>query len=185
MARDMFSTEGYPGTSIRDIAVSVGIRGASMYNHFESKEHILWDLTLAALNDLAAAWEAVDAATAQDEPIERLAAFVRMHVRYHAEHHRDARIVNAELVRLAPEHFERATSMRADYEDALTTLLETAVADGAGDVPDVTITTYAILQMGMAVAGWYRSDGRLSVDELCEIYAVLAVKLVRPRGSQG
>lgn len=34
----LFATKGYHGTSIRDIAKSVGIKESSMYNHFAGKE---------------------------------------------------------------------------------------------------------------------------------------------------
>ncbi len=43
-ALDLFSTHGFSGTSIRDIAKIVGIRESSIYNHFESKQNILTSL---------------------------------------------------------------------------------------------------------------------------------------------
>ena len=36
----LFSDRGYEGVSMRDIASSVGIKAASLYNHFKSKEDI-------------------------------------------------------------------------------------------------------------------------------------------------
>ncbi|WFD11948.1 TetR/AcrR family transcriptional regulator [Tepidibacter hydrothermalis] len=38
---DLFSKQGFKGTSIRQIANAVGIKGASIYNHFGGKEEIL------------------------------------------------------------------------------------------------------------------------------------------------
>lgn len=37
----LFSQKGYEGVSMRDIAAAVGIKGASIYNHFTGKEEIL------------------------------------------------------------------------------------------------------------------------------------------------
>lgn len=36
----LFSTHGYDGVSMRDIATAVGIKGASIYSHFKGKEDI-------------------------------------------------------------------------------------------------------------------------------------------------
>lgn len=40
----LFSENGFKGTSVREIAKIVGIKGASIYNHFDSKEDILKSL---------------------------------------------------------------------------------------------------------------------------------------------
>lgn len=36
----LFSEKGYKGVSVREIAAAVGIKGASIYNHFKGKEEI-------------------------------------------------------------------------------------------------------------------------------------------------
>ena len=38
---DLFSVKGYEATSISQIADAVGLRKASLYSHFESKQDIL------------------------------------------------------------------------------------------------------------------------------------------------
>ena len=40
-AVDMFAIKGFTESSVRDIAMAVGIKSASLYNHFSSKEDIL------------------------------------------------------------------------------------------------------------------------------------------------
>ena len=40
-AIDLFASKGYTETSVRDIALSVGINASSLYNHFRSKDDIL------------------------------------------------------------------------------------------------------------------------------------------------
>lgn len=48
-ALDLFSTQGFEATSISQIADAVGIRKASLYSHFESKQAILDQLVLQVL----------------------------------------------------------------------------------------------------------------------------------------
>ncbi|CCU79686.1 regulatory protein, TetR [Halanaerobium saccharolyticum subsp. saccharolyticum DSM 6643] len=49
---DLFAAKGYHGTSMREIAKAVGIKGSSIYNHFSGKEDIFSELFnyLAPLN---------------------------------------------------------------------------------------------------------------------------------------
>ena len=46
----LFSEHGYDGVSMRDIAAEVGIKAASIYNHFASKEDIFNSLLLEMKN---------------------------------------------------------------------------------------------------------------------------------------
>ena len=40
-AVELFSERGYQGTSMRDLAAAIGIKGSSLYNHFPGKNAIL------------------------------------------------------------------------------------------------------------------------------------------------
>lgn len=44
MAVELFASNGYENVSIRDIASAIGIKGASLYNHFASKEELLEEI---------------------------------------------------------------------------------------------------------------------------------------------
>jgi AcrR family transcriptional regulator len=48
-AAELFSEQGYAATSTRAIAVSVGIKQASLYYHFSSKEQILAELLVTTV----------------------------------------------------------------------------------------------------------------------------------------
>ena len=47
----MFARKGYTAASVRDIARQVGIKAASLYNHFASKE-LLWDAAMEHVRHL-------------------------------------------------------------------------------------------------------------------------------------
>ncbi len=54
VALDLFSHQGYAGTSIRDIADRMGMTKAAVYYHFPSKETLLADVLTPALKRVAA-----------------------------------------------------------------------------------------------------------------------------------
>jgi len=49
-AQERFATQGFPGTSIRELAAAVGIKESSVYHHFPSKQAIL-DAVLGRADD--------------------------------------------------------------------------------------------------------------------------------------
>jgi AcrR family transcriptional regulator len=51
-AIDLFATRGFRGASMRDIAARVGIRAASLYSHFGSKDEILQTILDAYREDV-------------------------------------------------------------------------------------------------------------------------------------
>ena len=53
VALDLFSVNGYEATSISHIADAVGIRKASLYSHFSSKQEILDNVVESVLNGYA------------------------------------------------------------------------------------------------------------------------------------
>lgn len=180
-ALEQFARDGYSATSMRDIASSVGIKAASLYNHFGSKEAILWDLTLTAFEELLRGRDsAMEKLPANPSPQDRLACFVTSHVAFHARNSNQALIVNSQLAALSKTHYRKAVAMRSQYEATMREVIDEGLAKGVFTTIDARVATFAILQMGMAVSGWYRPEGPLTVPNLCTIYVDLAAKMLSP-----
>lgn len=55
VAEDLFATQGYDGTSLRQIAAQAGIREPGLYNHFAGKQALYEAVLFRALNPMAQA----------------------------------------------------------------------------------------------------------------------------------
>lgn len=178
-ALKLFAHEGYEATSMREIAAAVGIQAGSLYNHFSSKEEILWDLTRGALLDLR---EQIDTALAElpaDSPAAaKLSAFIEAHVRFHALNSERARIVNQQMSGLNRTHYREVVGLRRTFEEQLEGILDDGVRDGSFTLVDARLSVYAILQMCIAVSNWFRKGGDLSVDEVATTYVALGHRMV-------
>jgi AcrR family transcriptional regulator len=178
VALDLFSDIGYEATTMRGIARAVGVMPGSIYNHYPSKEEILWDIVRTAMEDLERLQEDADDPAA--DPRGRLRGFVERHVEFHARRASEARIVNRQIYSLGQEHYGEITAFRDRYERRLRELIVLGVEQGRFAVPDARIASYAILQMGMGISVWYRPDGPLGVEDLCLHYVCIAEKMVAP-----
>ncbi|EFL27313.1 putative TetR-family transcriptional regulator [Streptomyces himastatinicus ATCC 53653] len=171
-----FAERGYHATTTRDIAGRAGMSPAALYIHYKTKEELLYQISKVghrlALDILE------EARDGEGAPAERLATAVRGFVRWHAEHHMTARVVQYELGALGEEHHAEVIAMRRATDAAVRSIIEDGVGAGAFDVPDVRGTTVAVLSLCIDVARWFNARGRSTPDEVGDLYAGLVLRMV-------
>lgn len=175
-ALELFATRGYQATTVDDIADRVGIRGPSLYRHFRSKQDLLRELMLGPMDRLLVDQQAAIASTS-DVP-EQLRRAVHAHVRFHTRHQHEAFVGNREIHALAEPSQSQLLDRRDRYEHTIRGLIETGVERGLFHVPSARLASYAIVDMGIGVATWFRPDGPLSMDEVTQRYGDFAMSLV-------
>ena len=171
-----FAARGYEATTMADIGAAVGIRGPSLYKHVASKQDLLAELMVRTMSGLITRHREALAGTA--DPVERLRRAVDAHVRFHARHRVEAFVGASEIRSLDDPHRTTVLGMRADYERLFRRLVEDGVAAGRFDVGSVRLASYAILDLGMGLATWYREEGELSENEVVWQQVDFALRLV-------
>ncbi|MFF5991263.1 TetR/AcrR family transcriptional regulator [Prauserella flavalba] len=180
-ALELFTRKGYEATTMADIGAAVGMRAPSLYKHVDSKQDVLARLMTATMTELLTAHRAAVGTTT--DPVERLRRATEAHVRYHARHRLEAFVGNREIRALVEPHRGRVLALRSEYEAAFRELVEAGVATGAFQVASVKLASYAILDLGMGVAVWYREDGEYSEDTLVWQYSAFALSIVGAAGA--
>lgn len=180
-ALSLFSERGYHGTGMEDIAQAIGMGASSLYNHMTSKQDLLAGIMLTTLDDLLTGF---DRATSEGTPSQRLYRAMDTHVRYHAEHRREARIGNREIPSLYQPAQDTVRNRRRSYARRWEALIDDGVTAGEFSAESTRITAYALLEMGIGVAQWFRDEGPLSLDTVAAQYADMALRQVgaAPRG---
>jgi len=167
VALTLFARHGFAAVSMRQIAGEVGVQAGALYLYTKDKQSLLFDLMRAHIEDLLAAWK--------DEPkgnttLGALEAFARFHIRFHLERPNAVFIAYMELRNLSEENFAIIEALRRRYEGELEAILRKGQAEGALSVPDIRLTTMALIAMLTGVSTWYRDGGRLSCDAVADIY---------------
>lgn len=178
-AAEAFAARGFHATSTRDIASRAGLSPAGVYVHFASKEELLFQISrtghLAARDMLVAAADGAASAT------DALRSIMGTFARWHAEHHRVARIVQYEFGNLTPEHRDAVLMLRKEIDAVVRGVVTEGVASGEFVVDDVPDTTLALLSMVVDVARWYDPDIRRTPEAIGAAYADLGLRLVQAR----
>jgi AcrR family transcriptional regulator len=173
-AQRLFAQHGFAAVSMRQIASAVGVQAGALYNYTTDKQSLLFDLLRSHMEDLLAARETVP----QMPPLDALEQFTRFHIRFHLERTDAVFISYMELRNLTPENFAIIEDLRGQYEDQLEMILRRGVEAGVFSVPDPKIATLGLIAMLTGVNTWYRSQGRLSLDQVEKIYWDMVRKAV-------
>jgi len=175
-AVDSFAKTGFHAASTRDIGKKAKLSPAAVYVHFQSKEELLYTVVT-----LISSWvfDQVSAAVRDGEsPAERLQHVVRVHVASHAAM-RDAMFVgNFEFHALSPAQRKKILRYRDAIEKVFGDCIQAGFDDGSFHVRDVNITRVAVVSLCVSVLNWYSPGGKLSPEQVGELYAELVLSMV-------
>ena len=178
-ARDLFVINGYGAVSMREIALKLGINAGAIYNHFPSKQEILFRLLEDHMLDLLSQWKIIVARCNGDTDQLILEKFVNFHIAFHVDKSKEVFLSYMELRSLNSKNFKRISKLRYDYENLLKNILLVGRKNKKLDFKDAEITTKAILGMLSSLSHWYQSKGRLKTDEIQKIYWDLILSSVQ------
>lgn len=174
-ASKRFSTLGYHGTSMRDLAADVEIRVSGLYNHFASKEQLLYeflhDATTRLLDSLIASQQSVCKSREC-----RLMALVMAQVEFDL-HNREVTIVNNHEFRHLTPPFRDLLVVDRDRIEAIFS----EIACGARPEhrsPEDRLVVNAVTSITKGVSEWYNPTGPWNVRTLAERQALLALRLI-------
>lgn len=172
-----FTALGFHGTSMRDIARGAEVSVASIYHHFPSKQEILQDIMLRTLRDVLAATRTAVAGSGPSA-VERLGSVMTSWVLFHTTRQAEALIGASELRSLDDEGRRQVVGLRDEQERVFREIVEQGVADGEFATTHALEAARAVINMGYAIASWYRPDGEASPDEMAARYRDLALATV-------
>lgn len=181
-AIELFYSRGATATSVRDITAACGLTPGALYNHFSSKEQLLYvlirDIHLGADQGLQAA-----IAAAGDQPAAQLAAAVRFMVWRSAGPRKQSQVANREYTRLPKPRSDEIKAirrgMRARFADILLAGSESGefVLPASQDQMSAALTATAIATLCANISEWTRDNYPASLPNLQARYVEMALRL--------
>lgn len=178
-AVELFSERGFHGTTTRDISRRAGSGESAIYDHYQSKEEMLYLVTRLAHEEAGRRLHLADAAAGRD-PMERLTAVTHAFSSFHAEWRTAARVANHELDGLSPKHLADIIALREKVEAKFVEILTAGEQAGRFALPGVRATAFAIISMCIGISRWYRESGSLNQTQIGNLYARLVAQMVSP-----
>jgi TetR/AcrR family transcriptional regulator, cholesterol catabolism regulator len=179
-AAKVFARRGYHGASTQDIADVLGMRQASLYYYFQSKEAALEAVCVSGLEDYAKRALAISKLGVTSS--EKVAALVFQHLAPLAER-LDYTVVFLRERRFLPQPArKRIRAIEIRYERLIERIIEQGTADGEfrRDL-DARMAALALLGLGNSAALWFAREPGTTVERVARSYIDLLVRGFRVR----
>ena len=164
---------------MREIALKLGINAGAIYNHFPSKQEILFRLLEDHMLDLLEQWNILEVERSKLSDLLILRMFVNFHINFHIDKSKEVFLSYMELRSLDQRNFLKISKLRDEYESILQNILVLGKNNKNLDFDDSQITTKAILGTLSSLSHWYHQKGRLGAEDIRKIYWHLIFNSVR------
>lgn len=182
----LFDAGGYGGTTVRDIATECGLSPGALYNHFASKDDLLFAI-IDGFHDLADDVIAGALRTSSDDPEDQLESLVRSFTALHISHATHTRVADHDYVYLPAGERASIVRRRRRIRSVFADVLREGERRGAfafgdlGGEDGVTAASMAILEISVSVGEWFDAHGPRSAGDVAALHARMALRLARRR----
>ena len=165
----MFAERGFHGATTQDIADVLGIRQASLYYYFPSKEGALELVCLKGVEGFVEAAKTI--ATGRRQRRRPAGRLIRSHLSPLIDRSDFVKVFLNERQHLPTESRRRIGKWSRDLERIFEDVIKDGVRSGEfrNDL-DTRLATLAILGMANAVAGWYRKE-EVPIERIADAFA--------------
>jgi len=181
-AIELFYARGAMATSVREITGACGLTPGALYNHFTSKEQLLYvlvrDIHLQVDHAMAATL-----AEAGPDPVHQLASIVRFGVSHTAGYKKRSRVANREFTVLSQARRQEIRTIRRRMRDRLAGVLQDGADQGAfrltggNDQPSAALCSGIIVNMCVHISEWTLEHYPPGIGELQDRYVEMALRL--------
>ncbi|MEW6531284.1 MAG: TetR/AcrR family transcriptional regulator [Thermodesulfobacteriota bacterium] len=167
LARKLFWQNGYHSVGMRELARAYGCQPANLYNYFETKEAILFEMLR---EEMAKIIEPIAHLEEQDgDAVEQLRFIISRHVKAILSHPRSGKaLFDVALGILSRRNRNAIVSMRDTYERIVRKVLRRGQEQGVFLPCDEKLVGVMIASMVTRTKMWFHPKKGATVDELAD-----------------
>jgi TetR/AcrR family transcriptional regulator, cholesterol catabolism regulator len=173
----LFWEKGYAETSMRDIANACGFRPANIYNFFDSKETILYEILYQEMMEIVTPIRHLKDDESID-PVEGLRLMIENHAKLTLGEKRAMKLLfDVGLKNLTAPHRKNIIKLRDDYDTIGIAIIRRGIKTGVfSQNVDEKIAVYSIGSMIARSRIWYTPKGKYTVDQLIRFIFEFALR---------
>lgn len=159
----LFRERGYNAVSMRDIAKSLDIKAASLYNHIHSKQEILSLLIINIAEEFTRAMNSLQASN--ETAIETLNKLIDFHIEITLRDSDAIACLNNDWMHLDKENRSYYVKMRDDYEENVRKIVKRGIDKGEIKEHNIEVIVFSMLSTLRTFYLWYGRKMKLNPAE--------------------
>lgn len=172
-AAHLFKEKGFKASSMRELADSVGVEAASLYNHISSKNEMLSIICYDVANRYMQKMEEVEALSISI--IEKIETLLRYHIQGMLTKFEQVYVSDREWKHLQEPYLDNFKSQRKVYRKRFAALIEKGIKQKEIKKIDAPTAVLILLHAVSGIESWHRSNAKISGNELEENMVTILV----------
>jgi TetR/AcrR family transcriptional regulator, cholesterol catabolism regulator len=179
-AATMFRQKGFAATSMRDLAETVGIEAASLYNHIKSKNEILEAICFDVANRFNTNMSVIE--TGQQTSIWKIETLLRFHIRQMIEKYEEVYVSDREWKHLEEPYLSNFQNQRRSYRKKFASIIEEGIQKNEIKHIDAATAVLIMLHAVSGIESWHRSTAKINAEELENNMIMIMIDGLRKQG---
>lgn len=179
-AAAMFREKGFAATSMRDLAETVGIEAASLYNHIRSKNEMLEAICFDVANRFNANMDAIEAGT--EKSIKKVETLLRFHIKEMVGNYEEVYVSDREWRHLDEPYLSNFQNQRRIYRKRFAAIIEDGIRKNEIRQIDAPTAILIVLHAVSGIESWHRSKVRITGEELENNMVTIMIDGLRKQG---
>jgi AcrR family transcriptional regulator len=163
-AARLFREKGFGAASMRDLAETVGVEAASLYNHIQSKSEILQTICFKVANEFISHLEEMERSS--ETTLKKMETIIRFHIRMMLDQYEYVYISDHEWRHLPEPYLSNFLNQRRSYRKRLGDIIEEGINKNEMKNIEPYVAVLTILSAISGIESWQRSRKSTSAETL-------------------
>lgn len=178
VAQNLFRQKGYTATSMRYLALEIGIEPASIYSHIKSKEDILKEICFGMADEFFEATETISK-NAELNAEEKLRLGIKAHIKVITKNINASAVFFHDWRHLSEPALSDFRELRNTYENFFRSIIKEGIETVIFREVDEKFTTLTILSALNWTYEWYKPDGKMNYEEIADNLSGILIQGLR------
>jgi len=176
-AAQMFREKGFAATSMRDLAETVGIEAASLYNHIRSKNEMLESICFDVANRFTIFMDELE--SGNQGTIKKIETLLRFHIKQMIETFEEVIVCDREWKHLDEPYLSNFHNQRRSYRKRFAAIIEEGISKNEIKKIDAPTAVLIMLHSVNGIESWHRSTAKISAKDLEDNMVLIMVEGLR------